>query len=201
MTLVFGQVFCRGTSRDALIKALDRILSSEGFVPFALSSVPANYPQLPREFARLAIGQGDDSGTVTLLMDDWTRAFARTLNLSRELSGATLVALVHPPLETTRAKAYRDAELVLKVGNDPDEELFYNPALSEGSALAAFATSWKGGFWQGREAAGATLDALLATMAVARVDAGFGDAVGGAWPVPIESRLYINRRSRLYLES
>ena len=201
MTLAFGQVFCRGTSGDALTGALDRILFREGFAPFSLTGIPANYPELPREFARLAIGQGDDAGTVALLMDDWTRTFARTLNLSRELPGATLVALVHPPLELTRAKAYRDAELILKVGDDPDEELFYNPALSEGPALAAFASSWKDGLWLGREVGYATMDGLLSTMVVARVDAGFHEAVAGAWPTPTELRLYISRRSRLFLEA
>jgi len=201
MTLAFGQIFCRGTLPDTAAAAFERLLGREGFVLFDPKQVPPRYPALPREFVRTAQAVGDDAGTVTLLADDWPRTFARTLGLSKELPAATVVALVHPPLENTRAKAYRDGELVLKVGDDPDDELFFNPAISEREALDAFATAWKNATWPGRGGGPATIDELLSVLAVARTDAVFAQAVGGGWPVPVQTRLFISRHSRLYLAS
>jgi hypothetical protein len=78
---------------------------------------------------------------------------------------------VTPPADRTRWKAYRAGDLVLKVGEDPDDELFYNPVLADPAATEAFLAEWS----------------PSRTLAEPEADG--------------EPRTYLSRRSRLYLES
>jgi len=161
----------RGAARDAVLRALDAVLSREGYAPFDAARVPRNYPEQKREFARFAVAPPDPDGVVWLRAADWDRAFARAMHLSGELPGATVVALVTPPADRPRWKAYRAGDLVLKAGDDPDDELFYNPVLADAAATDAFLAEWS----------------PSRTIAEPEAD---GDP-----------RLYLSRRSRLYLES
>jgi len=158
-----------GAPKAVVLQALDRVLSREGYEPFDPSRVPPRYPEQKREFVRLEVSEPDPQGPIAIKVPDWDRCFERAKELSRLLPAATVLAFVTPPVEVERWKAYRGGELILKVGQDPDNELFYNAMVSEKTAVDAFLQS-------------------LGRPVPRYVGAG-------------ELRLYISRRSRLYLES
>ncbi len=193
MTLVFGHVFLRGITEPDLARAVREVLGREGYAPFEAARIPIAYPALAREIARVAVSEPDDAGTRAVLFEDWDRTFARAVALSRECPGTDVVAIVRPPLEPSRLKAYRDGGVVLKVGEDPDEEVPYCPAVSSDEDVTRFlAAWWPGG---GREAG------VLATLAPIRRDCTYGEALAGSWPRPLREWVFLSRRSRLYVES
>ena len=195
----FAQLFFRDAGESAVLAALDAVLRREGYAPFNPASVPPRYPSMPREFVRAALASDDATGIVTLLVEDWDRAFGWARDLSKQLPGATVLTFVRPPFDPTRAKAWRDAKVVLKVGDDPDAELAYNPPQADRVDAAAFVESW-GAKALAMTGVDLTRD-VVTSLPIARTDAGFREAVAGAWPVRLVARLYASVRSRLYLES
>ncbi len=193
MTLVFGQIFIRDIAEPGLARALRAVLEREGYAPFEAVRIPAGYPTLPREVARVAVSDEDATGTRAVLFEDWDRTFLRALVLSRECPGKDVVAVVRPPLEPLRLKAYRDGGVVLKVGEDPDDEVPYCPVTSSAEDEERFVTAWRPG--------GRTGTGVLAALADIRRDCAYGEAVAGAWPRPLREWVFLSRRSRLYIES
>lgn len=193
MTLVFGQIFLRGISEPDLARAVRAVLGREGYAPFEAARIPVGYPALPREVARVAVSDPDDADTRGILFGDWDRTFARALGLSRECPGTDVVAVVRPPLEPSRLKAYRDGGVVLKVGEDPDEEVPYCPAVSSDEDAGRFLAAWRPG---GEHGGG-----VLAALAAIRRDCTYGEALAGSWPLPLREWVFLSRRSRLYVES
>ena len=196
--LCYGQIFVRGATRDEVIAALLNVLRAEGYVPFEASRIPAGYPAERREFSHTAVAAPDGHGTVSLVLEDWDRAFPRAFELSRALPAATVVAGVRPPADPVRWKAYRAGEVVLKVGADPDDELFYNPVEADAEGLTAFVAAWTGGRGTSAMLQAEDTGRLLG---LARAECGYREAVAGAWPVHLEVVLSISRRSRLHLEN
>jgi hypothetical protein len=196
----FAQVFVRNAPLDAVADALDAVMAREGYAPFDPSKLPAGYPEERGEFARAAVAGPDAAGAVTLVLADWDRAFARGLALSKQVPAATVVAIVRPPADPVRMKAYRGGDVALKAGDDPDDELFYNPPPADRDAATAFLSSW-GGASVGNSADRAPVPDVIAALGVARADIAYPDAAAGRWPVPLAPRLYASTRSRLYLES
>jgi hypothetical protein len=199
----FAQVLVRNAPLDAVADALDAVMAREGYAPFDPSKLPAGYPEERGEFARVAVAGPDAAGAVTLVLADWDRAFARSLAISKRLPAATVVAIVRPPADPVRLKAYRGGDVALKAGDDPDDELFYNPPPSDRDAASAFLASWGGvtAPCVGAGADHAPAPDVIAALGVARADVAHPDAVAGRWPVPLAPRLYASTRSRLYLES
>ena len=195
----FAQLFFKDAGESAVIAALDAVLRREGYAPFDAAKVPARYPAMPREFLRVALAAAEPTGIVTLLVEDWDRAFGWSLDLSKQLPGATVLTFVRPPFDPTRTKAWRDAKVVLKVGDDPDAELAYNPPQADRTDAAAFVASW-GAKALAMTGIDLTRD-VQESLPIARVDAGYREAVAGTWPVPLAPRLYASVRSRLYLEA
>lgn len=192
-TLVFGQIFLRGISEPDLARAARAVLGREEYAPFEAARLPVGYPALAREVARVAVSDPDDADTRAVLFEDWDRTFARALALSRECPGTDVVAVVRPPLEASRLKAYRDGGVVLKVGEDPDEEVLYRPAVSSDEDVGRFLAAWRPG---GERGAG-----VLAALADIRRDCTYREALAGAWPRPLREWVFLSRRSRLYVES
>lgn len=193
MTLVFGQIFIREVTEPGLAHAIRAVLGREGYAPFEGSRIPAGYPALPREVARVAVSDEDATGTRALLFEDWDRTFARALGLSRECPGKDVVAVVRPPLGPSRLKVYRDGGVVLKVGEDPDDEVPYCPVVSSAEDEERFVAAWR----PGRKAGAG----VLAALADIRRDRAYGEALAGAWPRPLREWVFLSRRSRLYVES
>jgi hypothetical protein len=192
---VLAQFFLRGVGVHAVRSALDAVLGRDGYGAFDEARIPPGYPAQGGEFDRWLLAGPDDRGTVTLVADEVRRAFARARDLAAALPGARIVALVRPPAEGLRLKAWRDGALWLKVGDDPDEELFYNPLPADAAAVAAFLADWGG------TAAGPDPRSVAAALGVLRVDRTFRAAREGAWPASTELLTFASRKSRLYLES
>ncbi len=176
-----------------MTRAVEAVMGREGYAPADPARIPPRYPALAREVARVAISDESTDGLRAVLFEDWDRTFERALRLSRERPGADVVAVVHPPLQPTRIKAYRDGQVVLKLGDDPDEEVAYCPAVSSEEEARRFLERW----WPGAAAS----PSLLQALAGVRRDCLYRDAVGGAWPLPLVERVFLSRRSRLYVES
>jgi hypothetical protein len=200
ITLRYAQFFVRGATPDAIHSALDAILATDGYAPFEAARIPPGYPAEAREFDRWLVadqkGGPDDAGTVTLIAEDVRRAFARSNALAAALPRATIVALVRPVDGPLRIKVYHDGTLLLKIGDDPDEELFYHPLVAEAPAVAAFLQTWGGD--GGDEPAP---EVFAAALGVARADRSFADARPGDWPRPLAERVFVSARSRLYREA
>lgn len=127
---------------DLVIPALDAVLRREGYVPFPADRVPPAYPADPREFSRVWLDADEPSATVTLQPEAWRRAFAWTLALARTLESSRLAVAVRPPGEALRVKAYSGGDLVLAVGEDDDEELFYRPRRADAAAIGRLLAEW-----------------------------------------------------------
>ncbi len=196
ITLRFAQVFVRNATRDEVQAALIDAMSRDGFAPFDDARIPAGYPAGAREIDRFLRAGPDDAGTVTLVASDVRRAFARCNDLAAALPGALLIALVLPPAAPLRAKLYRDGGLAHKVGEDPDDELFYTPLPAEAPAVSAFLQAWGAS-----PVAEASPEAVARALGVARADLPFDAAAAGGWPVPVTPLTFLSRRSRLFLES
>lgn len=193
MTLVFGQVFARGLLERDLRQGIETILEREGYAPFEASRIPAGYRAHAREVVRVAVSAPDDADTRAILFEDWDRTFARALALSRHWKGTEVVAVVHPPLEATRLKAFRDGGVVLKSGEDPDDEVPYRPAIATDEDVGRFLQAWRP---QASPDAG-----VLSALADIRRDVSYREAVAGAWPLSLCEWVFIERRSRLFQES
>lgn len=193
MALVFGQIFFRGVSEVDLARGVRAVLGREGYAPFEATRIPVGYPALAREVARVAVSEPDAAGARAVLFEDWDRTFARALALSREWPGTDVVAVVRPPLEASRLKAYRDGGVALKVGEDPDDEVPYCPAVSSDEDVGRFLAAWRPG--------GAVGGGVLAALADIRRDCTYGEALAGSWPWPLREWVFLSRRSRLYVES
>jgi len=194
----FAQLFVRGCRREELLRALHAAMRRIGYEPFDAARVPRSYPAERGEFAGAGLCGPDQGGTVTLLIQAWDRGFHVGLELSRELAGVTVVAVVCPPLAEVRCKAYRGGEVVLKLGADPDDELFYNPREADAAALAGLLAELG---CRAPVPDPARPDDLVRALGTARADVTFDAAVAGAWPVPIEALLFASRDSRLWKES
>lgn len=125
-----------------VIPALDAVLRREGYVPFPADRIPAAYPADRHEFSRVWCAAEAPSGTITLQLESWRRAFARAIALARALKSLRLAAAVHPPDGTLCVKAYAGGDLALAVGDDDDEELFYRPRRADAAAVGRFLTDW-----------------------------------------------------------
>lgn len=197
-SLRYAQVFLRCADPAEVEAALAGVLARDGYEPFDASLIPPGYPAEAGEFDRFLLAGPDAAGTVTLILEDTRRAFARAGELAARMPGALLVALVRPAAEPLRLKAYRDGVLCLKVGDDPDDELFYNPIPSEASAVTAFLHAWSG---PAAAPPGLAPGSIARHLGLARLEVTFADARGGAWPAPVTLRTFASRRSRLYRES
>jgi len=199
-TLRYAQFFVRGATLAEIDTALDAVLAADGYAPFDASRIPPRYPAEAREFDRWLVGGPDDAGTVTLIAEDVRRAFTRSNALAAALLRATIVALVRPIDGPLRIKVYREGALLLKIGDDPDEELFYNPLVAEAPAVAAFMQSW-GAAGVDDAAQDMSPEAVARYLALARGDVAFADALRGSWPAHLVERTGISIRSRLYREA
>lgn len=193
MTLTFGQVFCRGVAEETLLRALRAVLAREGYAPFEATRIPPGYPALAQEVTRIAVSEAGARDTRAVLFEDWDLTFSRALALSREVAGRDFVAVVRPPLEPTRVKAYRDGGVVLKVGQDPDEEVLYCPAVSSSEDVRLYLAAWQ-------PDADPSLG-ILGSLADIRRDCSYREAMAGDWPVPLREWVFLSQRSRLFLES
>lgn len=200
MSLAFAQVFIRGCRLSDLSHAMDQVFLRYGYVPFDEGFIPNAYPEEKGEFFRVAMCGPDACGTITVLFSDWERAFAIALELSKKCKGSKVVTLMKPPADPVRLKVYCDGGVLLKAGDDLDEELFYNPLQADSTKANEFLVSWGGDKVDcGEKVVSATK--IIGALGVVRADVSFTAAVNGAWPLPLESRIYVNIRSRLYLES
>jgi hypothetical protein len=93
------------------------------------------------------------------------------------------------------------------VGDDPDHELFFNPLKADVQAVAVFVAAWRGEpapllpDLSERDGTPTARPAdLLGPLGLTRVDCRFDDAIAGHWPAPLNPMLFIDRRSRLFLE-
>lgn len=193
MTLVFGQIFVRDLEKDEIWRGVTVVLGREGYQAFDGNRVPPGYPAQTREFVRIAVSEPDPLQTRAILCDDWERVFFRALALSELWPQTPIVAIARPPLENTRVKVYQAGQVALKVGEDADEELFYRPPCASAAEVNAFIASWR------PSAKG--ISCLVLGLSSIRRDCTYLEAVSGAWPYPLEERVFISRRSRLYLES
>jgi len=196
ITLRFAQVFVRNAAPEEVRAALLDVLARDGYALFDAARIPAGYPAGAREIDRFLLAGPDDAGIVTLVASDVRRAFDRCNGLAAALPRALLAALVLPPAGPLRAKLYRDGALALKVGDDPDEELFYTPLPAEAPSVSAFLLAWGAS-----PVSEASPDAVARMLGVARADLPFDEAAGGGWPVPVVPLTFLSRRSRLFLES
>lgn len=131
----------RATRRDVVF-ALDRVMAREGRIPFEVDRIPPEYPAERGEFESVLIEAHDACEAVTVRLAAWRTAFARALALSKTLVACRLAAAVLPPTEPLRLKAYAGGDLVLAVGSDPDDELFFRPPRADLSGVARLLTSW-----------------------------------------------------------
>jgi hypothetical protein len=200
ITQRYARFLVRGATRAAIDTALDAVLAADGYAPFDAARIPADYPAEAREFDRWLLadqkGGPDDAGTVTLIAEDVRRAFARSNALAAALPRATIAALVRPVDGPLRIKVYRDGELFLKIGDDPDEELFYRPLIAEGPAVAAFLKDW--GTTGSDDVSPETVARCLGPAHAAR---SFADARRSDGPEPLTPRTYASIHSRLYREA
>lgn len=193
MTLAFAQVFVRNLAEDEMRRGIEAVWGREGYVRFDQGCIPNGYPALAREVVRVAWSDPDTTTTRAILVEDWDRAFTRGLLLSREWMGRDVVVVVRPPLAHTRVKAYRDGGVVLKVGEDPDDEVPYCPAISSDAEVERFLSAWRPEARPGND--------ICAALATIRRDCLYREALAGAWPHPLRECVFISRRSRLYRES
>lgn len=191
-----AQVFVRRASAGEVRAALASVMGRDGYVPFDEARIPPRYPAQRGEFDRWLVAGPDAAGTVAMVASDVRRAFARARDLAAALPGALLASVVRPPAEALRLKAWRDGALWLKVGDDPDDELFYNPLPADGPAVEAFLKEWGGTAGAAPAAA-----SVVGHLGVLRVDRTFEAVRAGGWPVPADLATFLSRRSRLYLES
>ncbi len=188
MTRIRAAIRLFAATSDAVIPALDAILKREGRLPFPANRVPSTYPAEPGEFVRVWVAADGPSETVTLQPEAWRSAFARALALAKALPLLRLAAAVRPPDEELRVKAYAGGDLVLAVGPDYDEELFYRPRRADAEAVARLLTDW------GLPAASAPApDAVWHCFASGRIPC--DEAPSG------DLRLYARSASRLVLEN
>jgi hypothetical protein len=201
VTLCHGEVYVRGADRPLVMAALESVMNRIGYEPWAAARIPPGYPAHGGEIRRWLVAGPDGAETLTLVSDDWASVPSRVQDLSKAMPAARLVAIVRPPLEPVRAKAWSGGALVAKFGDDPDDELFYHPIPATGAAAAAFLEAWG-------PAAGATLPAgdgparpadVIAALGVARADLPYARA-RAEWPAPVQERWFIQRRSRLFQE-
>jgi hypothetical protein len=192
MTRHFTQLFTRRLEEAAILRGLEAVLAREGYCAFEAGRIPAGYPAHPREFLRVAVSDPDPDGVIAILFEHSDRGFSRALALSKEWPGTDLIAVVKPPLEDPRFKVYRNGELVLKVGEDPDEELFYLAPVSPPDEVERFVQCW----CEDRSRRGG-----IEALRLRRRDCRYSEAVAGGWPSPLRERVFVERRSRLYLES
>jgi hypothetical protein len=201
MSEAFGQTFVRGCSRSVLVSALTRVMRRDFYEPFDPAKVPPRYPREAREFSGAALSGPDAGEAFGLVFEDRERTFARAMSLSREIPGATVLAAVRRPLAPLCLKAYEKGDVLLKIGEDPDDELFYNPRLSDGQAIGRFVATWTGSASPIEAGPKGGAAGLLGALGVTRADVDHAGALAGGWPTPVEPLLFIHRRSRLFLES
>ena len=192
----YARFLIRGATRFDVEIALGAIMTADGYATFDAGRIPPGYPAEPREFDRWMTAGPDDAGTTTLIAVDVRRAFERSNALAAALPCATIAALVRPVDEPLRIKVYRDGALFLKVGEDPDEELFYKPLVADVPAVDAFLVAWGTGGC--KDASAATVARCLGGVGN---DASFQDAVRGVPATPVVLHTFISQRSRLYLEA
>lgn len=129
-------------TRQDVVVALDRLMAREGRIPFDAARIPPGYPAERGEFESVRLEGPDARGVMTVRLATWRTAFARALALSKTLTHHRLVAAVLPPTEALRLKAYVGGDLVLAVGSDPDDELFYRPIRADLAAVQGLLATW-----------------------------------------------------------
>ncbi len=196
-TLRFAQAFIRGSSFTEVRAALVSVLACDGLQAFDPGRIPAGYPAEAGEFDRWLLAGPDSAGIVALVAENVHRMFARAGGLAIALPVATIAVLVRPPADHMRIKGYRGGALCLKIGDDPDDELFYHPLQAEAPAIGAFLHFW------GSRANPTEPDPESVAMAlgVARTDCTYAAARAGGWPVPVTELIFVSTRSRLYMEA
>lgn len=207
MSLYFGHLFIKGCRREIVEQMIREMMSKEGYEYITQDKIPPRYPAEKREFAHLAVGGPDINGVITILFQDWDTTFARALFLTKNLPSALMVAVVKSPTGSLCCKAYRGGDLVIKIGDDPDTELFYNPVKADSYDVTSFLAVWKGESpvaIPDRSAREGTPLAkpsdLLSCLDVWRIDCRFEEAINGKWQSALTHHIFINRRSRLFLE-
>jgi len=197
----FAMVLVRGVSPAVVREALVRVLSREDFQPWDPARTPSGYPALPGEFERWIAGEA--AGEVLLVPSCWNRVFHRVQDLSREVPGASWVAVQEPPGDPLRLKVWLGGQLRLKVGPDPDDELPYHPLPATPDQVREFLAEW-GGDLRAPSSAVADPEALGLRLGLPRTRPPFPDL----WRDPgllgrgaMDRWTFIDRRSRLAVES
>lgn len=102
--------------------AVVRAVASLSFVPVP-ASIPPGYPVRPHEVLRVAWARAGEWHA--LAVSDLSRLFPLALGLSRQLPGATVLAVRRDLDQSLVAKAYRAGRPAFKLGSDPDHEVPY----------------------------------------------------------------------------
>ena len=191
----YGQIFVKGAELDELLKFLRQVYAADGYVPFDVTKVPKGYPALKGEFRQIAYGRDGDAATCVFLLREYRLTFETALALSREVSDLLVVACVSDDAYGERWKGYENGQVVLKLGDDPDDELLYEVEESDEDAILEFAREW-----------GVTAPSpdevtdVAALLGIRREPISFKDAVAGRWPFGLDLELFVSKRSRLYME-
>lgn len=138
----FAMALVRDAALALVQEALVRVLSREDYRSWDPGRTPAGYPALAGEFERWLCGESP--GEVVLVPSSWNRLFARVRDLSREVPGSLWVAALEPPGDPLRLKVWKDGDLRLKVGPDPDDEIPYHPLPATPEQVREFLADWAG---------------------------------------------------------